>query len=353
MKTKSVAIVLLLILGIVMGGCIEQKSEADIFTKTDNTEEKKVDSAGGNLFFLEYHVYADFPENAVDNDTNITVTEISSYPEKDGVKFMGVYSFEPDGIRFERPVKIGINYKGEDIPGNVSDDEIKLFMYYDGEWKEIGGSHPIGSYVTGYVTHFCSIASGYVMEYVSDPDTSDEYNYGDDENHSGVWTFEVPVKIYGYEYGLHNISEPFTIHGFCAYIAWNPQPYVRFYQIYFHYNGNGAEGWIYGCDWLDRDKVYCAPQDFFFREDTPYYIANEEDYPVADAKGCIYVGELEPHFYDESLQGLHGLPIAYISQEFKDNGEIDEISQAGIIKEMQEYMEQYFDGWTATVRAVS
>ena len=71
MKTKSVAIVLLLILGVIISGCMEHENTENIFTKTDNTEEKIVGSAGGNLFFLEYHVYVDFPENAVDDDTNI------------------------------------------------------------------------------------------------------------------------------------------------------------------------------------------------------------------------------------------------------------------------------------------
>ncbi|MCD6572799.1 MAG: hypothetical protein J7K95_01725 [Thermoplasmata archaeon] len=351
MREKIVA--LFLVLGIVMSGCVKEKSSIQTFVKTDYAEEKTVGPAGGNLFFLEYHVYADFLENAVSKNTNITVTKVASYPEREGVEFMDVYYFEPEGMSFEKPVKIGINYNSLEVPENISDEDLKLFMYYDGEWREIEDSQPVGSYIAGHVNHFCGIASGYAMEYVSNPDTSDDRNSSQDDNNSAVWTFEVPVRIYEYEYGLHNISHPFTIHGFCAYIAWDPQPYVRFYQIYFHYNGNEPEGWIYGCDWLERDKNYCQPQEFFFREDTPYYIANEEDYPVADARGSIYVGELEPHLYDESLQGLHGLPIAYVSQEFKDNGDIDEIAQAGIIKEMHDYMEEYFDGWTATVRAVA
>ena len=95
---------------------------------------------------------------------------------------------------------------------------------------------------------------------------------------------------------------------------------------------------------------YCNHEEYFFREDTPYHIADEA---MTDAMNSIYVGELAPEFFDESLNGMHGLRICYVEQEFKENGDIDEIEQAGIIKEIREYMEQYFDGWTATVRAVS
>ncbi|HEC77488.1 MAG TPA: hypothetical protein ENI33_09605 [Thermoplasmatales archaeon] len=347
------AIALFLVLGIAMSGCIEEKSTSGIFTKTDNTEEKTIGIEGGNIFFLEYHVYTDFPENAVNNEINITITEVSSYPEKEGIKFMDVYHFEPDGINFAKPVKIGINYDSEEIPENISDEDIKLFMYQSGKWNEIEDSQPVGSYVAGYVSHFCFIASGYSLQYVPNPDVTGERNSSDNDNHSAVWTFEVPVKIREYEYGLSDIPEPFTDYVIEAYIAWDPQPYVRFYQLYFHYNGNEAEKWIYGCDWLERDKNYCHPQEFFFRENTPYYIANEEDYPVADAKGCIYVGELAPNFLDENLDGMHGLRIAHVQQEFKENDGMSEIEKAGIIKEMREYTEEYFEGWTVTVRAVS
>jgi len=352
MKLGSVLIILFLVLSTLLSGCIEEKSTSVLFTKTDNSEEKTVDFAGDNLFFLEYHVYVDVPENAVDKETGITVTELSSYPTQERIKFLNVYSFEPDGITFDKPVKIGINYKDEQIPENVNNDDIKLFMYQDGKWNEIPDSGPVGSYVVGYVSHFCSIASGCSLEYITNPDTSDEHDSDQDENHSAVWTFEVPVQIYEFEHGLSDIPEPFTTHVIWSYIAWDPEPYVRFYQLYVHHNGNNPDEWIYGCDWLERDKNYCNHEDFFFKEDTPYYITNEEDYPVADAKDSIYVGRLEPHFYVESLKGMHGLHLGHVEQTFKE-GDFDPVEQAGVIKEMREFMEQYFEGWTVTVRAVS
>ena len=341
------AIALFLVLCIVMSGCIEEKSNSGIFTKTDNAEEKTVGVKGGNIFFLEYHVYTDFPENAVNNEINITVTEISSYPEKEDIKFMNVYHFEPDGINFEKPVKIGINYNSEEIPENISEDNIKLFIYQGGKWNEIEDSQPTGSYVAGYVSNFCFIASGYYLQHAPNPDASDENN----SNHSAVWTFEVPVRFVTDE---ETIMENYT--AVIAYIAWTPCPYVRFYQLYFHYNGNNPEDWITGCDWTEmkENKFFCHHEKYFFKENQPYLLTRDGEY-VPDAKGSILVGKFSSQSLNlfEEINGTHNLQIGNIGEHFDRHGIKDPVERGVITKEMQEFMENYFEGWTVTVRAVS
>ena len=73
---------------------------------------------------------------------------------------------------------------------------------------------------------------------------------------------------------------------------------------------------------------------------------------MSDAKDSIYVGRLEPNFDIESLKGMHGLHLGHVEQTFKE-GSFDPVEQANVIKEMREFMDQYFEGWTVTVRAVS
>jgi len=115
---------------------------------------KKISSSGGRIVFddgnpFDGETYIFVPEGALDKEVDIKIVEVSTdvvpinnskfslskYPLK-------VYKFEPSGIRFNKPVEIGLLYLDLNDDGKVDGtdfDEKKLSVFwYDGiNWRNL------------------------------------------------------------------------------------------------------------------------------------------------------------------------------------------------------------------------
>jgi hypothetical protein len=81
---------------------------------------------------------------ATDQDITLAVSAASNGAETN------VYDFGPDGLSFEAPVTLSIDYDGE-VPDGM---KAVLAVEENGEWVEIDGSSASAGVVSGEITHF-------------------------------------------------------------------------------------------------------------------------------------------------------------------------------------------------------
>ena len=127
-------------------------SFVEVSYSQENSE--RISSSGGRIVFddgnpFDGDTYIFVPEGALDKEVEIKIVEVSTdvvpinnskfslskYPLK-------VYKFEPSGIRFNKPVEIGLLYLDLNDDGKVDDtdfDEKKLSVFwYDGiNWRNL------------------------------------------------------------------------------------------------------------------------------------------------------------------------------------------------------------------------
>jgi hypothetical protein len=91
-------------------------------------------------------VKIEIPPGALTAGTAITVREVASpspdrFFQMDEVAIGNAYSFEPDGLTFNKVVTISFTYRDEDVPPGASEDSIEVFIEdVDGLFTPEGGA---------------------------------------------------------------------------------------------------------------------------------------------------------------------------------------------------------------------
>jgi len=173
-------------------------------------------------------------------------------------------------------------------------------------------------------------------------------------NHSAYYTFEVPFEIRERSYKpTEKEGELFNVG---PWAMWDPVPYVRFYEFTINFNGNEPELFPgSGKSWRKRfETSWGNPQSIPYDENTIYILGDYKYYP-----GYGDYISLFDNFQSE-FPGKHGTGFKNIHDTFEDeksaywkNEILTPTEINSLKKEMREFIEEYYRGWTVTVRAVT
>lgn len=181
------------------------------------------------------------------------------------------------------------------------------------------------------------------------------------KNESAIYTFTVTPTITSYESCWNNSDSgklyETTFH-VNAQITWdkNQAPYVRYYEITPHFNGNTqptqklwggtAEFREWGIkSWATLEKSNWVENEIYFSG------SGAINYPDPSHFVGIYDNNLE--WRD---QGLHGLVIGSMTTTYdwvSDDADATAADLAKTEQAMLAYAKSYFEGWTFTVKPVS
>jgi hypothetical protein len=205
--------------------------------------------------------------------------------------------------------------------------------------------------VTGQIAHFSMIGVGFIPP--EDLEHSSEQN--DSENTSASITFEVPVQFYENEtiYTPHPDSpEEIDVSYFCcAYIAWAPSPYVRYYEVTVHYNNNNMheQAVFSSCEYQDWGKTGCTLLPFGLPDGRTIFIGpGTITYPNMQDYAGTY--DNSPNVFGADKHGITvcGLYTHYDHTDGLTRGQIDAVE-----KEMYDFLTSFVQGWTYTIKNVS
>lgn len=179
-------------------------------------------------------------------------------------------------------------------------------------------------------------------------------------NQSAIYTFTVSPVITSYE-SYWNLSDTVileTTYHVNAQITWdkNLAPYVRYYEITPHFNGNTKPTQnIWGGatefrEWGIKSWAPVGPSNWV--ENEIYFIGSGAlTYPnPANFRG-IFDNNL-----DWKKEGLHGLMIGSMTTTYEWKSDDFGATVADLEKTekaMDEFAKSYFEGWTFTVKPVS
>jgi len=125
-----------------------------------NTSEQKIDQSGGTLNSDDGLALLDVPSGALESEQTLTITKSETYPS--GVITDTVYTFGPNGLVFQSPVTLTIQYAEENLSEGMSEQSLWLAELVDGSWRRIGDSLVDGdaNTVTANVNGFSSFGIG-------------------------------------------------------------------------------------------------------------------------------------------------------------------------------------------------
>jgi len=275
---------------------------------------------------------------------------MSNNPTGSDVTVFKAYEFGPDGTVFSTSITIKIRYDLNSLSLNYDQDDLSLFLYENNNWNEILNSKFKHNYIQGEISHFSKIGIGVFTDY-ENLEESDERNEDEEENNSASISFEVPVEVHHWtDYYVDKdgeIHEDASNFVSAAYIHWEPQPYARYYEFSLNFNGNdpAPNSFPSSCDWSKRNLNYCGYNNYYYKEGETYYLCVDESCGIENINNyqglCYNFDKFEIDFIGEH----HGRYIGGIQECLP----VDPAVQL----EMETFTEEYFNGWTATIRAVS
>ncbi|XHH08110.1 MAG: hypothetical protein ACFCUE_11115 [Candidatus Bathyarchaeia archaeon] len=179
------------------------------------------------------------------------------------------------------------------------------------------------------------------------------------QNNSAIYTFTVTPTITSYESYWNDSGKIYeTNFHVNAEITWdkNQAPYVRYYEITPHFNGNTqptqkmwggtAEFREWGLkSWATLEKSNWVENEIYFLG------SGAINYPDPSHYAGIFDDKLE--WIEE---GLHGVVIGSMKTTYDwyfDDAGATEGDLAKTEQAMLEYAQSYYEGWTFTVKPVS
>ena len=115
-----------------------------------------VESDGGNVTLEGGTVTMEFPSGALGEPVFIGAEPAVDLPSLPAPITGASFDFSPDGITFDEPVLLTIEYDPEALPEGVPEAELQLHKLIDGEWFLVEGSEVDveGNSVSGSITGF-------------------------------------------------------------------------------------------------------------------------------------------------------------------------------------------------------
>jgi len=133
----------LLLLGIY--GCSGGGGGSDVSSAT-------IDASGGVVISSDNLAKLTVPPGAVSDPVGLTIDQANNLQDNFGI----AYNFGPDGLNFSLPVIITIQYGDNDLPQDVSENELVLAEWNGSVWMPLASSwsEPVSNSVSGSTSHF-------------------------------------------------------------------------------------------------------------------------------------------------------------------------------------------------------
>jgi hypothetical protein len=181
-------------------------------------------------------------------------------------------------------------------------------------------------------------------------------------NESAAITFSVPIQIFSDEHTFKDTNE--TLYEAIAYIAWAPSPYVRYYEVTPNYHGNTKP---YQNLWLGSDFRTWASRA---AELHPLGWAEKETWILAETDPHVSDGTWMRTFtasgtWIEVVDGvkingpavwssdMHGLQVVSVRTTFSQNENLSRDQMGAVGLELKQWLIDYTQGWTYTIKNVS
>jgi hypothetical protein len=310
----------------------------------------------------------DIPADAITEDVKITVKTAPNMPTDSSYDVISSYDFGPDGTVFNEDLTLTIKYDQSNLPQGSSEENLGLYTVENSKYVKVSDSIVDSTLdiVKGTVSHF----SYYMIACPSDTtdDGSDDNSSDEDPDSSAVYMFDVPIQIMEKTYMTYDTVGPRAglkrdETFFCqAYFAWDPQPYVRYYEVYFHINGSEPTGISIGKTWREQTETWWGQEPSINTWENKYIEIG--DYETVPTKGS-YLGRFDelPIDYEtwngENLSEKHGFGWTNMYDLFStDPTNDDEVyvtdEEIEVYKtEIRDFIQEYVKGWYITVRAIS
>lgn len=338
---------------LILSGCTNQTPNNTNNQQTIN-EEFTTDATGGNYDLAGGLIHVDIPQNAVQQQINITVDSIPDPPYDTDVVLSNCYSFGPEGTMFNDNINLTLQYDTSIIPSNISTDIMHLFSLAESDttWSKIQNCVVDSSRhtVTGPILHFSMIGVGYTnQDYLYQQSTHNQ------NNSSAIITFEVPVQLVEWEdiFTWPSGEEDKTVYNCGAVCAWDPQPYVRYYAVTIHFNGNPSHSQpiVGSCDYRRWNTSSCRFLPYPDPDNKVVFLGPLDQIPGIDIQD--HYGSYSLSLYipkagiDPSKHGIgrFSMYTDFYSDENLTRGEMDAIED-----EMYAFTQSYVAGWTVTVQ---
>jgi len=128
---------------------------------TDNLTGTEIGTDGGPVASDDGLANLTIPQGALDETKSITVNPITDHPS--GIIADTAFNFGPDGLSFNTPVDISIEYDEQNLPQDVNETDLWLAELSEGQWFKVPGStvDTDNNLVTGQLNGFSTYGIGY------------------------------------------------------------------------------------------------------------------------------------------------------------------------------------------------
>lgn len=100
----------------------------------------RVDARGGTVQAQSGQVVLDFPPGAVSTEVGVTVEPAQGPPRGEGLLPGSAFDFGPDGIRFDEPVTLTIQFEAGELPADGVERGLAIHRAVGDGWQRIPGS---------------------------------------------------------------------------------------------------------------------------------------------------------------------------------------------------------------------
>lgn len=128
----------------------------------------RVDPGGGTIEAQGGQVSLTFPPGAVSSDVEVTVEPAPAPPADQGLLPGSAFDFGPDGLQFEEPVELTIEFDRAELPEGALEAGLAIHLAVEDGWRRIEGSTVDDA--NGRVTAQINSFSVYAVVFVGVPE---------------------------------------------------------------------------------------------------------------------------------------------------------------------------------------
>jgi hypothetical protein len=345
---KNVAV--LMLAAIIIGAIIVYVVLNSPLGPTGDTSVFSVDSAGRDMTTFDGKVTFEVPAGALTTKTDISIIPAQNIAVT-GYTVISAYQFHPEGTSFLKPTTLKITYDSSTLPSGVRENDLRLYTQQSSGVSELQNTavYLINHTVFGQVSHFSLIFMGVSQSSSSaNPTLAPSPTQNPESNESILYEFEVKPQFHSEVYTSPPVGEypeVITNYYYSAYVSWNPNPYVRYYEVEFNFHGNPPPS--------------VKPGDFRGTE-TPI------PYPYLEGKiytiGGALMTEVTPNYigsasvvlpYSNVTAGKDGVCLITAQTVVSSTEKLGNIELSNIQTNMETFAQNLVRNWVVTIRPVT
>jgi hypothetical protein len=325
-----------------------------------------ISTNGGHHSALDDIVEIDVQAGSVSEPVNITVESISNPVEDTTLHMFSCFEFGPDGFVFEEPIDLIIHYNPNEIPEEVEESDVQIYLLNSGVWEPIVGSFANENmdYAVASVSHFSKMGCGASPATSSSDEPTGNDGSDDEDDGSAQYWFKAELNYYTIKSPRLVDWDDDDMYSVGVSAHWKPVSYVQYYEIKFVFNGNLPEDYGWGCDFREQSKSYCYPGPYPLNEGYIYHMGGDPE--IEGFLSVIKTGEWTASVLNEDTGKMesvvygNGWPLGDDGYSFlgvntvvSDDEELSANAIGSIVSQMETFVHQYVNGWEVWVRGVT